>query len=141
MSSRVYLSLPPRGHEPPSTFRDCLNSCLSLECCRIPIHRYGKRPDVVLFAVVPLFLPPTPCPLRTAPSRFPTTICFVRRPPLIRMSAHAHKRLLVRNVMSILSHRVIARARLNEAIHWSGILRCARMMQSQVWWCTVRSMA
>ena len=61
-------------------------------------------------------------PLRTAPSRFPNTIFFGSRPPLIQMSAPVHKRLLVRNVLSILSHRVISRARLYEVIRsmvWS----------------------
>ena len=57
-----------------------------------------------------------PHPLRTAPSRFPNTICFGGRPPLIRMSAPAHKHLLVRNVVSMLSHRIISRARLYEVI-------------------------
>ena len=55
-------------------------------------------------------------PLRTAPSRFQKTIRFGSPPPLIRMSLPAHKSLLVRNVVSMLSHRVISRARLYEAI-------------------------
>ena len=45
----------------------------------------------------------TPCPLRTAPSRFPDTIRFGSRLQLIRMSAPTHKRRLVRNVVSMLS--------------------------------------
>ena len=48
-----------------------------------------------------------PRPLRTAPSRFPKTIHFGSRPPLIRSSVPAHKSLLVRNVVSVLSHPVI----------------------------------
>ena len=59
-------------------------------------------------------------PLRTAPSKFPKTIRFGSRPPLIRRSVPAHKSLLVRNVVSMLSHRVISRARLYEGIRWSG---------------------
>ena len=61
-----------------------------------------------------LSLPPRP--FRTAPSRFPNTIRFGSRPPLIRMSVPAHeKSLLVRNVVSMLSRRVImSRARLHE---------------------------
>ena len=52
------------------------------------------------------------------------TIRFGSRPPLIRMSALADKSLLVRNVVSMLSHWVISRARLYEVIQWSGLLRC-----------------
>ena len=78
-----------------------------------------------------------PRPLRTAPSRFPKTIRFGRRLPLVRISVPTHKSLLVRNVVSILSHRVISRARLYEAI-WSGLLRCVPMMRNKTWWCTVR---
>ena len=50
--------------------------------------------------------------LHTAPSRYPKTFRFGSRPPLIRRSVPAHKSLLVRNVVSMLSHRVISRARL-----------------------------
>ena len=58
-----------------------------------------------------------PRPLRTALSRFPKTIRFGSRPSLIRRSVPAHKSLLVRNVVSMLSHPVISRARLYEVIH------------------------
>ena len=47
-----------------------------------------------------------PRPLRTTPSRFPNMIRFGNRPPLIRRSVPAHKSLLVRNVVSMLLHRV-----------------------------------
>ena len=58
-----------------------------------------------------------PRPLRTAPSRFPNTIHFGIRPPLIQISAPTHKKsLFVHNVVSMLSHRVISRARLYEVI-------------------------
>ena len=56
--------------------------------------------------------------LRTAPSRFSNSICFGSRPSLIRRSVPAHKRFLVRatvNILSMFSHRVISRARLQEA--------------------------
>ena len=53
-----------------------------------------------------------PRPLRTAPSSFLNTNHFGSRPPLIWMSARALKSLLVRNVVSMLSHRVISRASL-----------------------------
>ena len=50
-------------------------------------------------------------------SRFPNTIRFGSRPPLIRMSAPAHKQsLLVRHVVSMLSHQVISRAQLYFAL-------------------------
>ena len=51
MSGRVFLFLPPRGHEPPPTLRDRLNPTLSLYRHRFPIPRYAKRPDVALYAV------------------------------------------------------------------------------------------
>ena len=74
-----------------------------------------------------------PGPLRTAPLRFPKPIRFGSRPPLIRMSVPAHKSLLVRNVASMNSHRVISRAKLYEVIRWSGLLRCVPMMRSKTW--------
>ena len=49
MSGRVFLFLPPRGHEPPPTLRDRLNPNLSLYRHRFPIPRYAKRPDVALW--------------------------------------------------------------------------------------------
>ena len=49
MSGRVFLFLPPRGHEPPPTLRERLNPNLSLYRHRFPIPRYAKRPDVALF--------------------------------------------------------------------------------------------
>ena len=59
-----------------------------------------------------------PRPLLTAPSRFPNMIRFGNRPPLIRRGVPAHKSLLVRNVVSMLSHRVISKARFYEVIRW-----------------------
>ena len=82
-----------------------------------------------------------PRPLRTAPSRFPNTIRFGSCPQLIRMSVPTHKSLLVRNVVSMLSHPVISRAWLYEVIRLSGFLRCAPMIRSKTRWCTVRSLA
>ena len=60
MSGRVFLFLPPRGHEPPPTLRDRLNPNLSLYRHRFPIPRYAKRPDVALYTGGPFFLLPTP---------------------------------------------------------------------------------
>ena len=42
-----------------------------------------------------------PRPLLTAPSRFPNTIRFGSRPPLIQMSVPTHKSIFVRNVDSV----------------------------------------
>ena len=53
MSGRVFLFLPPRGHEPPPTLRDRLNPNLSLYGHRFPIPRHAKRPDVALYTVGP----------------------------------------------------------------------------------------
>ena len=99
-----------------------------------------RRPFMLCTQSVHSFAFP-PRPLRTAPSRFPNMICFGNRPPLIWRSVPAHKSLLARNVVSMLSHRVISRARLYEVIRWSGLLRCAPMMRSKTRWCTVRSLA
>ena len=60
MSGRVFLFLPPRGHEPPPTLRDRLNPNLSLYRHRFPIPRHAKRPDVALYTIGPFFLLPTP---------------------------------------------------------------------------------
>ena len=98
-----------------------------------PTPRYTKRPDVALYAIGPLFLLATR-PLRTAPSRFPNMIRFGNRPPHIRMSAPAHKSLLVRHVFSMFSHRVISKARLYEVIRWSGLLCCAPMVRRKTQW-------
>ena len=82
-----------------------------------------------------------PRPLCNAPSRIPNTAHFGSRPPLIRMSAPAQKSILVRNVVSMLSHRVIARARLYEVIRWSDLLRRVPIMGSKTRPYTVRSLA
>ena len=128
MSSRLYLLFPPRDHEPPPTLRDRLNPHLSLQRRRFPIPRYAKRPDVALSAIGPLFLLPTSsspqCTLKVSEH---DSLCG-SRPPLIRMSALAHKSILVRSVVSLLSHRVISRVRLYEVIRWSGLLRYAPIM-------------
>ena len=54
MSGRVFLFLPPRGHEPPPTLRDHLNPNLSLYRHRFPIPRNAKRADVALYTVGPV---------------------------------------------------------------------------------------
>ena len=138
MSSRVYPFFPPRGHKPPPTLRDRLNPHLSLESRRFLVSRYAKRPDAALDESIHSFSFP-PRPLRTAPSRFPKTIRFGSRPPLIRRSVPAHKSILVRNVVSMLSHPVISRTRLYEVIRWSGLLRCARLYEARLGgvWCGV----
>ena len=141
MSGRIFLLFPPRGHEPPPTLRDRLNPNVSLLRHRFPIPRYAKCPDVALYTQSIHYFSFPPRPLRTAPSRFPNMIRFGNRPPLIRRSVPAHKSFLVRNVVSMLSHRVISRARLYEVIRWSGLLRCAPMMRSKTRWCTVRRLA
>ena len=82
-----------------------------------------------------------PRSLRTASLRVPKTIRFGSRPPVIRRSVPAHKSLLVRKVVSMLSHSVVLRARLYEVIRWSGTLCCAPMIRSRTRWCTVRSLA
>ena len=126
MSGRVFLFFPSRGHEPLPTLRDRLKpqpltpSFSNLPLCQTPgcrsVHSWST----------PSPFPPRP--LRTAPSRFPNRIRFGNRPPLIRRSVPAHKSLLVRNVVSMLSHRVISRAWLYEVTRWSGLLRYAPMM-------------
>ena len=128
MSSRVHLLFSPRGHEPPPTLRGALNPHLSLQRHRFPILRNAHRSTLS---------PSHPVLSALHPQGFRNTIRFGSRPPLIRTSALAHKSLLVRNVVSMLSHRFISRARLHEVIRWSSLLHCAPMMGSKTRWCTV----
>ena len=72
MSGRVFLFLPPRGHEPPPTLRDRLNPNLSLYRHRFPIPRNAKRPDVALYTVSPFFLLPPPVLYALRPQGFRT---------------------------------------------------------------------
>ena len=142
MSSRVYLLFPPRGHEPPPPLRDRLNpwhtSASNAVAFQSPALSNARMP-LCMQSIYSFSFPPRP--LRTAPSRFSNTIRFGSHSSLVRMNAPAHKSLLVRNVVSMLSHRVISRARLYDVIRWSGLLRCASMMQSNTRWCTVWSLA
>ena len=140
MSGRVSLFFPPRGHElgPPSVTASTQTSAFNAIVFQSPVMPNARMS--LLYTVGPLFLLPTR-PLRTVPSRFPDMIRFGNRSPLIRRSVPAHKSLLVRNVVSMLSHPVISSARLYEVIWWSGLLRCAPMMRSKTRWCTVRSLA
>ena len=140
MSSRVYLFFPPRVHEPPptlvtvSTHTSAFNA-VAFQSLAIPNARMSLYTQSVHSFSFPAR------PLLTAPSRFPNTIRFGSCPPFVRMSVPAHKSRLVRNVVSMLSHRVISRARLYEVMRWSGLLRCASMIRSKTRWCTVRSLA
>ena len=73
----------------------------------------NARVSLCTQSVHSFFFPPRP--LRTAPStlsRFPNMIRFGSHPSLIRMGFPAYKSLLVRNAVSMLSRRVISRARL-----------------------------
>ena len=81
-----------------------------------------------------------PCPLRAEPSRFPNTIRFGNRPPLIRISVPAYKSLIVRKVVLVLSRLVISMVWVQEVIQRCGPLRYAPMMRSKTQWCTVRSL-
>ena len=130
MSGRVFLFLPPRGHEPPPTLRDRLNPNLSLYRHRFPIPRYAKRPDVALYTVGPFFLLLTPssthCALKVSEhdSLWP--------PPAAHSEKRsAHKRLLVRNVVSMRSHPVISSAR-GHPVVWSLALRSDDAKQDPV---------
>ena len=86
MSSRVYLFLPPSDHEPPPTLRDRLNPHLSLQRFTFQLPAMpNARMSLCTQSVHSFSFPPPP--FRTAPSRFPNTIRFGSRPPLIWMSA------------------------------------------------------
>ena len=101
--------------------------------------RYGKRPDVALYAIGPLFLLPTASSPHYTTSKFSNTIRFGGRPPLILRSVPAHKIRLACNVVSMLSYRVISRVRLYEVIRCSNLLRCTPIIRSKTRSCTVRS--
>ena len=116
MSSRVYLS-------------HFLHAAVNLCPPSVTVSNHTSASNVVAFkslavpnvrmslcmqSVHSFSFPPRP--LRNAPSRFPNTIRFGSRPPLIRMSATVHTSLLVRNVVRMLSYWVISRARLYEVI-------------------------
>ena len=130
MSSRVYLfflhpamnlrlpSVNVSTHTPAFNavaFQSPAMSNARMSLCPQPVHSFSFPPR----------------PLRTALSRFPNRIRLGSRPPLIRMSVPAHKSLLVHDVVSMLSQRVNSRVPLSEVIRWSGLLRCAPMMQSK----------
>ena len=66
---------------------------------RFPVPRYAKRPEVALLVIDSFLLLP-PRPVITAPPRFSIAIGFGNRPPLIQMSASAHKRFVVSTDMS-----------------------------------------
>ena len=107
MASRACLLFPPRGHKPPLTPLPLTPSLSSSPLCQTPGRRsVGNRSTIspsrpVLFALHP---------------RFPNMIRFGNRPPLIRLSASAHKSLIVRNSVPMLSYRVISRTRMYEVI-------------------------
>ena len=132
MSSRVYF-FPPRGANlrPPSVTVSTHSSAANAVAFQSPAMP-NARMSLCTQSVHSFSFPPRP--LRTAPSRFPNTIRFDNRPPLIWMSAPAHKSFLVRNVVSMLSHRVISMSQLYEIIWWSGLLRCAPIMRSKTRW-------
>ena len=119
VDSRVYLLFPPRRHKLPPTLRERLDPHLCPQRRRFPVSRFTKRPYVALYAIGPIFLFLNPSSLPTAPSKFSSMTRFDNRPPLIPMRASARKNLIVRNVVSMLSHPVISRARwMNEIIRW-----------------------
>ena len=75
-----------------STHTSALNA-IAFQCPAMP----NPRMSLFTQSVHSFSFPPRP--FRTAPSRFPNTTRFGSRPPLVRMSAPAHKSLLVRNVV------------------------------------------
>ena len=139
-------SFRPRGHKSPPTLCGRLNPTHTPASNAVafqPPAMPNTRMWLCTQCYTLVFFPPRTVP--TAPSRFPNmiedaVICLGNCPPRIRMSASVHKRFLVRNVVSMLSHRVISKARLYEVIRWYGFLRCAPIMWSETRWCTVRSL-
>ena len=100
---------------PPSVTVSNHSSTLNVVAFQSPVIP-NARISLCTQSVYSFYFPPRP--FRTASSRFPDTIHFGSRPSLIWMIAPAHKSLLVHNFVSMLSHRVISRARLHEAIRW-----------------------
>ena len=113
MSSRVYLLFPTHGYEPPPTLRHRINPHLSLSRRRFPIPVMPNA-RMSLCTQSGHSFPFPSRPLRNVPSRFPNMIRF-----------------LVCNIVLMLSHRVLSRARLCEVIRWSGLLCCAPMMETR----------
>ena len=140
MSSCIYPFFLPRGNEPPPTLRGRLNPHLYLQRRRLQSPTMSNARTLICTQWVHSFSFP-PHPLRTTSSRFSNMIRFGSRPPLIRMSALTRLSLLVRNVVSMLSHRDISTARLYEVIRWGLVsLRCAPIMRSKTRWCTIQSL-
>ena len=127
MSGRVFLFFlhVAMNLRPPSVTASTQTSAFNAIVFQSPVMP-NARMSLCTQSVHSFSFPPRP--LRTAPSRFSNMIRFDNRPPLIQRSVPAHKSLLVRNIVSMLSHPVISRARLYEVIRWSGLLRCAPMM-------------
>ena len=141
MSNRVYLLFLQCGLKPLSTLRYHLKSHhLCLRRRRFSIHIYAKNSDVAKYAIGPLFLRlkvySPHCTLKVL-----NTFPFGSRPPLIQMSAPASEGNFVRNIISILLHRVILRVRLYEVIWKSSIFRCAPIMRRTTQGCTMRSLS
>ena len=102
-----------------------LHAGISLRPPSVTVLTHINFQSPAMTSLFPLTTPSSPHCMITAPSRSPNTrfaSATARRSfgcvPL------AHKRLLIRNVVSMLSHPVISRARLYEVIRWSGLLRC-----------------
>ena len=138
MFSCTYLFLPPRGHKlrPPCVIV-LTHTSASNAIASQPPAMPNVRMSLSTQSVHSFYFPPRP--LYIAPLRFKNMIRFDDRTPLIRMSTHAHKRLLVRNVVSMLPVPAISMTRLYKVIRWSSPLRCAPMMRSKTRWCTMRS--
>ena len=105
-----------------------------------------QRPDVTLYAIDPLYLLPIPsfphCTLKARQGKVSEHNSLWQPPAAHSDERSARKSILVHNTVSMLSYRVISRARLYEVIRWSGLLPCASMMmRSNARWCTVRSLA
>ena len=113
MSSRGFHIFPPRGHIPPSTLRDRLNSHPCLPRRHFPVPRYvcqtpGRRSVRNWFIISPSHPVLSVLHLKVIMN----TIRVGNRPPLIWMSIPAHKRLLVCGAVAMPSHPLYSRERL-----------------------------
>ena len=140
MSNRVRAFFPSRGYKPPPTLPDRLNLHLSFQGRRFSTPYYDKCPDVAMYTIGPLLLfhnlSSAHCTLKVSEHS------SLRAPPAAHSYEWSHPETpsCVQRCLNALTPSYLW-AWLNDVIRWSGVLRCASMIQSKTRWGTVRSLA